>query len=94
MLLSCLQYLLLTQISTVYRDSYGQSLGVSSLHYAALGLGLWLGAQGAGRAVDAVYLRLKQRNGGVGTPEMRIPLVLVSVVCTPAGLLILCVRSG
>jgi len=83
------QYLLLTQVSTVYRDAYGESLGISSLHYIALGLGLWLGAQSMGRAIDAIYFRLKRRNGGVGVPEMRIPLSIVSVFCTPAGLLLL-----
>ena len=76
-------------MSTVYRDAYGESLGISSLHYIALGLGLWLGAQSMGRAIDAIYFRLKRRNGGVGVPEMRIPLSIVSVFCTPAGLLLL-----
>ncbi|KAG6816236.1 hypothetical protein H0H87_007563, partial [Tephrocybe sp. NHM501043] len=72
----------------VFTDFYGQSIGISGVHYLAIALGSTLGGQVGARALNAVYRKLKARNGGVGTPEMRLPLLMVSAATLPIGLII------
>jgi hypothetical protein len=48
------------------------------LHFIAPGIGNLLGAITAGIAIDKIYVALKKRNGGVGKPEFRVPLMMFS----------------
>ena len=70
-------YLVLTTFSSLYVKKYGEAVGISGLHYIALGLGFAFGAQAGARVLDLMYKKLKARNGGVGTPEMRYARLLV-----------------
>ncbi|KAF2481736.1 major facilitator superfamily domain-containing protein [Neohortaea acidophila] len=84
-----LVYLVITSFSTLYTSPkyYHESVGISGLHYIALGLGYFVGAQVSARANDWMYRRLKARNNGVGRPEFRVPMLIPCAVLLPIGLL-------
>ncbi|WFD00412.1 hypothetical protein MYAM1_003161 [Malassezia yamatoensis] len=82
------QYLLLASFSKVFRDEYHQPVGIASLHYIAMALGFTTSGQVGGRLVDYIYRRLKVRNNGVGHPEYKLPLLVVTGLLMPAGLLL------
>lgn len=82
------QYLLLASFSRVFKEEYHQPPGIASLHYIAMGLGFTLSGQVGGRFVDWNYRRLKQKNGGQGIPEFKLPLLIVTGFLMPIGLLI------
>lgn len=81
-------YLSLTTFVKVFTDQYGETTGIAGIHYLAIALGSTVGGQVGARTLNSVYRRLKARNGGVGTPEMRLPLLMVSATTLPIGLLI------
>ncbi|CEH13727.1 Synaptic vesicle transporter SVOP and related transporters (major facilitator superfamily) [Ceraceosorus bombacis] len=83
-----IMYLLLTTWNETYTQRYGQSVGIASLNYIALAIGFTLGGQISGRAVDRIYRRLRDRAGGKGAPEMKIPVMMFAGPLAPAGLLI------
>lgn len=68
-------YLTLTTFSELWSTKYHESVGIGSLHYLALGIGFYLGAVLGAKTLDKTYRRLKEKNGGVGTPEMRYVVV-------------------
>ncbi|KII85806.1 hypothetical protein PLICRDRAFT_44215 [Plicaturopsis crispa FD-325 SS-3] len=84
-----LMYLVLTTIPGIFEGVYGERVGVSGLHYIALGVGLTITSQLNAIALDAIYKSLKARNGGVGKPEYRLPPMILGCVALPIGLLIL-----
>lgn len=47
-----------------------------------------LAGQVGGPLVDRIYRRLKAKNGGVGEPEFRLPLLMASSLFLPIGLII------
>lgn len=68
-----LMYLVLSTFPTLWM-SYGFSTGIGGLHYIALGIGFFLGAQACAPLQDRIYARLKRHYGvDVGRPEFRIP---------------------
>ncbi|KAF5390676.1 hypothetical protein D9757_002566 [Collybiopsis confluens] len=81
-------YLSLTAFVDVLTNQYGENLGVAGIHYLAIALGSTVGGQVGARVLNTIYRRLKARNGGVGTPEMRLPLLMASAATLPIGLLI------
>jgi hypothetical protein len=84
-------YLFLTTVIRVFKNDYGQSVGVSSLHYIALVLGLSAANFFCGSTMDMVYSRLRTRAAvpeGVSYPEARIPYLAASATLLPAGLLL------
>ena len=66
---------------------YGQSLGISGLHYIALGLGFFIGAPLVGKNSDKLYQKFKKKSG-VGKPEYRMPIIIPFSFLLPVGLLI------
>ncbi len=56
----------------IFMGVYHESLGISGLHYIALGIGLTLASQINARMLDKIYVYFKNRNGGVGEPEFRL----------------------
>lgn len=82
------QYLLLASFSRVFKDQYHQPPGIASLHYISMALGFTLAGQMGGRFVDWNYRRLKQQNGGVGVPEFKLPLLLLTGILMPIGLVL------
>ncbi|KAG8894101.1 hypothetical protein FRB99_001520, partial [Tulasnella sp. 403] len=83
-----IMYLTLTTFAEVWTQTYHYSVGIAGLHYFALGIGFTAGAQIGARSLDLIYRRLKDRNGGVGTPEMRMPLMMLTTITLPVGLII------
>ncbi|KAJ3856858.1 MFS general substrate transporter [Lentinula lateritia] len=81
-------YLSLTTFVQVFTVLYGENSGIAGVHYLAIALGSTVGGQIGARVLNTIYRRLKARNGGVGTPEMRLPLLMVSATTLPIGLLI------
>jgi len=66
-------------------DYYNESVGIGGLHYLALAVGYFIGAQATARFNDWLYRRLKRRNNGVGKPEFRIPAMIPCAILLPAG---------
>ncbi|KAF8890418.1 MFS general substrate transporter [Infundibulicybe gibba] len=81
-------YLSLTTFVKVFTDQYGETTGIAGVHYLAIALGSTVGGQVGARVLNVIYRKLKAKNGGVGTPEMRLPLLMVSATTLPVGLLI------
>ncbi|KAF8319781.1 MFS general substrate transporter [Clavulina sp. PMI_390] len=81
-------YLTLATFPTVWTIKYGESTGIGGLHYLSLGIGFTIGTQLGARLIDYIYRRLKERNGGVANPEMRIPLMMLTCLFVPIGLVL------
>jgi len=78
-------YLFLTTISSTFRETYGQSVGISTLHYLAMLLGFVLSVLVSGKAMDKLYKKLS-KNGTF--PEARMPYLAASGSILPLGLLL------
>ncbi|KAF9010981.1 MFS polyamine transporter [Hymenopellis radicata] len=89
-------YLYLTTIPTIFRDVYHQNTGIAGLHYIALGIGLTCASQLNARYMDKVYVYFKNKNGGIGEPEFRVPSMVPGSIILPVGLLITgwCAEKG
>lgn len=85
-----IMYLLLSTFPALWTSPkyYDESTSIGGLNYISLGVGFWLGSQICAPLNDGIYRRLKQRNGGVGRPEFRAPLLSVGAFSMPTGLLI------
>ncbi|KAJ7916994.1 MFS general substrate transporter [Mycena leptocephala] len=81
-------YLTLTTFVKVFTLQYNEGTGIAGIHYLAIALGSTVGGQLGARVLTRVYLHLKAKNGGIGVPEMRLPLLMVSATTLPIGLLI------
>ncbi|KAJ7643706.1 MFS polyamine transporter [Roridomyces roridus] len=81
-------YLFLTSMPLMFQGTYGQSVGASGLHYLALGIGVSGASQIGARLMDYIYRVLKQRYGGVGQPEFRLPSMVPGSILLPIGFLI------
>lgn len=81
-----LMYLMLTSFPALWTGRYGESIGIGSLHYIGLGIGFFLGSQITAPLNDTIYRKLRHRNGGIGKPEFRVPLIFVGAAITPIGL--------
>ncbi|CAL8576335.1 hypothetical protein XPA_002222 [Xanthoria parietina] len=83
-----LMYLLLSTFPVLWTGQYHQSVGIAGLNYISLGVGFTLGAQILSPLNDRIYRILKKKNGGVGKPEYRIPIMVPGSVLVPTGLFI------
>ncbi|KIJ98787.1 hypothetical protein K443DRAFT_8895 [Laccaria amethystina LaAM-08-1] len=81
-------YLMFTTFADLFHDTYGFSAGIGGLAYLGLGIGFlcqpFLGQSGLMLLIDT---QLASKNGGVGTPEMRIPALSFGSLFVPIGLL-------
>ncbi|KAL8278774.1 hypothetical protein RQP46_008843 [Phenoliferia psychrophenolica] len=70
----------ITTVSTtdIFINIYHESVGIAGTNFVAQGLGFMIWAQIQGRLMDRVYRALKERNGGVGKPEFRLLLSLLT----------------
>lgn len=84
-----LVYLVISSFSALYTSPkyYNESIQIGGLHYIALAVGYFFGAQITSVFNDWLYSRLKKRNGGKGLPEYRIPVMIPCAVFLPAGFL-------
>jgi MFS family permease len=79
--------LLLSTFATLWIQRYGESTFVSTLHYIAISVGITLATQGGGRFMDWVFAKQKARSqGGIVTPEFRVPCLILTVILIPVGL--------
>ncbi|KIJ49828.1 hypothetical protein M422DRAFT_27552 [Sphaerobolus stellatus SS14] len=81
-------YLVLVTLPDIYGGIYGEAPGIAGLHYLALGIGLTGASQINARLLDRIYRHLKEKNGGEGRPEYRLPSIFVGAFLLPVGLLI------
>lgn len=81
-------YILIVSYVDVFRKTYNEDVGIASLNYLALALGSLTGRQGGTFVMDKLYRRLKARNNGEGTPEMRIILLSAACLSIPLGMII------
>ena len=79
-------YLQLSTFPMLWTGRYGESIGIGSLNYISLGVGLFLATQITAPLQDRIYRKLKKANNGVGRPEFRIPLMLFGACLLPIGL--------
>ncbi|KAL9122894.1 MAG: hypothetical protein Q9187_000545 [Circinaria calcarea] len=79
--------LVLSTFPTLWTTRYNESIGIAGLNYISLGLGPILGAQISALVNDRIYKRLKKRNGGIGRPEFRFPLMVPGSFLVPIGLI-------
>lgn len=85
-----LMYLMLASFPGLWTGVkyYNESVGIGGLNYISLGFGFFLGSQISARLIDLIYRKLKTRNGGVGAPEFRTPLLFIGALAIPTGLFI------
>jgi MFS family permease len=82
-----LSALLIVSFPTIWTHVYHESVGVGGLNYLSLGVGTFVGIGLAFRFGVKNYAQRKERNGGVGRPEWRLPLMFIGSAVTPIGLL-------
>ena len=61
-----------TTLPSIYQKAYHESLGISGLHYIALGVGIMMTAQVTARALDWSLAYYTKKNGGSMQPEYRL----------------------
>jgi MFS family permease len=81
-----LMYLMLSTFPRLWNGIYGESVGIGSLNFISMGIGFFLGTQITAPLNDMLYRRLKKRNGGVGMPEFRVPIMIPASLLVPIGL--------
>lgn len=83
-------YLVLATFPSLWTspEYYNESTGIGGLNYISLGVGFWGGSQVCAPLNDRVYRYLKARNGNVGRPEFRVPLLGLAALLIPSGLFI------
>ncbi|KAJ6588928.1 major facilitator superfamily domain-containing protein, partial [Mycena capillaripes] len=69
-----------------FKETYGFGQGIGGLAYIGLGIGFFLSTLFGARFADRVYKYLATKNGGKGTPEMRIPALIFGSLFVPVGL--------
>ncbi|CAL1710913.1 unnamed protein product [Somion occarium] len=79
-------YLMFATFPTLFITVYGFNTGTSGLAYIGLGVGFLASTMFGGWFGDKVYQMMTQRNGGKGSPEMRIPALVLGSLFPPIGL--------
>ncbi|TFK26555.1 multidrug resistance protein 4 [Coprinopsis marcescibilis] len=79
-------YLMFATFAEFFATTYGFKAGVGGLAYLGLGVGFMLATIVGAKVGDALYQKLTARNGGVGTPEMRIPALFFGSWFVPIGI--------
>ncbi|EPT02765.1 hypothetical protein FOMPIDRAFT_1022680 [Fomitopsis schrenkii] len=79
-------YLMFTTFPDLFTGIYHFSIGVSGLAYIGLGFGFVLATVVGASVADGIYQKLSKRNGGKGTPEMRLPALVFGSLFVPIGL--------
>ncbi|KAF9261630.1 MFS polyamine transporter [Marasmius fiardii PR-910] len=79
-------YLFLTTLPNIFEGVYGQPAGIAGINYVAIGIGLTSASQLNARYMDRIYVKLKNKNGGVGRPEFRVPSMIIGSLILPIGL--------
>ncbi|KAF8800563.1 multidrug resistance protein 4 [Phlegmacium glaucopus] len=80
-------YLMFTTFPEIFSTTYHFNTGVGGLAYIGLGVGFVTATLFGARFADQMYKHLADKNGGVATPEMRIPALAFGSIFVPIGLL-------
>jgi len=81
-----IMYLMFVTFPTVYGETYGWSTGIAGLAYLGPGIGFITSTVICARSIDKIYRHLKEKNGGEGKPEYRIPMMFIGSAILPIGL--------
>jgi len=82
-------FLMLGTFPSMWTEKYGERIEIGGLNYISIAIGMIVGAQVAGRWLDLIYRRLKDRSPTkLGRPEYRIPLLALSIALISGGLFI------
>ncbi|KAJ3019935.1 UNVERIFIED_CONTAM: hypothetical protein HDU68_010425 [Siphonaria sp. JEL0065] len=81
-------YISLSTFSALFVRFYHQSTQISSLHYLALAVGLFIGNRLSGKVLDDVSKYCQKRYKTGPKPEYWLPLTIPSALLLPLGLLI------
>ncbi|SCZ98456.1 BZ3500_MvSof-1268-A1-R1_Chr7-1g09150 [Microbotryum saponariae] len=81
-------YITTVTTTDIFTQVYGESVGIAGLNFISQGLGFLIWAQTQGRVLDVVYRKFKERYGGEGKPEYRLPMMAFAVTLLPLGLLL------
>ena len=79
-------YLLIASFPDVWTIAYRESVSIGSLNYISLFVGMGVASQVGTRLADAYYAKLSQQNGGQGSPEFRLPALILGALIVPVGL--------
>ncbi|KAG2008230.1 multidrug transporter [Coprinopsis cinerea AmutBmut pab1-1] len=79
-------YLMFATFAEFFATTYGFKAGVGGLAYLGLGVGFMSATIFGAKFADTIYHKLAARNGGVGTPEMRIPALFFGSWFVPVGI--------
>ncbi|CAK5262918.1 unnamed protein product [Mycena citricolor] len=79
-------YLMFTVFSNLFTDTYGFNTGTNGLTYIGLGVGFLSATLFSAKYGNEIYIKLSEKNGGVGEPEMRIPGLVFGSIVVPIGL--------
>ena len=71
-------YLFITTFPRVFIEQYHFSTGSTGLAYVGLGIGCIFGLGIAGKGSDVLYKKLETKNNGVGKPEYRLQILVIS----------------
>ena len=80
-------YLFISTYTTLWEDSYNETVGIAGLNFIVIAIGNLLASQICGPLNDKIYKYIKRKNGqgedDKGTPEYRIPLMLIGAIISP-----------
>ncbi|KAJ5716505.1 MFS general substrate transporter [Penicillium malachiteum] len=79
-------YILYADYINMWTNVYGESIQVAGLNYIAIAIGSSIAAECCTLINDAIYRILSNRNGGIGVPEFRVPIMLPATLLLSAGL--------
>lgn len=76
-------YIMATTLPDILEDIYGLSPTMTGTAFMSFSVGSTLGVIICNSALDRIYIRLRDANGGVEQPEHRLPLAVVGGVLLP-----------
>ncbi|KAJ7284448.1 major facilitator superfamily domain-containing protein [Mycena rebaudengoi] len=82
-------YLMFSTFSIIFHRTYGFSSESGGLVFLGPGIGSLLALVVGSKASEVIYRKLSERNGGAGTPEMRMPSMIFAAFwygCLPISL--------
>ncbi|KAF8967302.1 multidrug resistance protein 4 [Flammula alnicola] len=79
-------YLMFATFAKFFSTTYGFRAGVGGLAYLGLGFGFLAATIFGAKFANEIYKYLADKNGGIATPEMRIPALFVGSLFVPIGL--------
>ena len=80
-------FLMLSTFPTLWTIRYGESVGIGSLNYISIAVGMTIGGQTGGRMLDILYRHLKSAAPNAkGRPEFRVPLLFFANFLDAGGL--------